>query len=160
MTKNEFMQLVMPPNSRGCRMWTGPVDKAGYGRSYVNGVRGSAHRTAWALVHGDLPKGSPLLHTCMPGYDTGDMSYKLCCTVDHLQPATRADVVRHSAKAGRIGFPGERHHKAKLSDAQAERIRREYALGRTSYRDLADAYLVSSSTIGEIVRGARYVGCP
>ena len=151
------MQRILPPNSLGCRMWTGPVDKAGYGRSFVDGVRGSAHRTAWGLVNGDVPKGVPLLHTCMPDYDTGDMRYKLCCTVDHLQPATRADVVRHSAKAGRIGFPGERHHKAKLSDFQAEQIRCEYASGRRSYADLADAYLVSPSTIGEIVRGARYI---
>ena len=158
MTINDFHEFILPPNAIGCRLWNGPVDRMGYGRCCVEGRRTAPHRLVWEMSNGDLPKGVPLLHLCMDQYGRDDMSYRLCCTLEHLRRVERHEVVRNNIKLGRLGFPGEQHFNAKLTNMEASAIRTIYASGQASYRNLASQYGVSASTIGEIVRGARYRG--
>jgi hypothetical protein len=54
---------------------------------------------------------------------------------------------------------GERHHGAKLTDAQVVAIRARHAAGGVSYAHLARCYAVTEGTIREVVarRGWRHV---
>lgn len=48
--------------------------------------------------------------------------------------------------------PGERHHAAKLTEAQVRTIRRQYATGRISHLELAVQYGLATSSIGAILQ--------
>lgn len=124
MTINDFHELILPPNEAGCRLWNGPVDRMGYGRCCVEGRRAAPHRLMWEMANGDLPKGVPLLHLCMDRYGRDDLSYRLCCTLEHLRRAERREVIRNNIKLGRLGFSGEKHFHAKLTDSEAFAIRK------------------------------------
>jgi DNA-binding transcriptional regulator YiaG len=53
------------------------------------------------------------------------------------------------------GYRGERHHRAALTDAQAQEIRRRYAQG-LSQSAVAQEFGVSQITVSRVVRGERY----
>ena len=48
----------------GCWEFTGGRDKDGYGKFTVLGVTLRAHRVAYDLCVGDIPKGALVLHSC------------------------------------------------------------------------------------------------
>ena len=52
---------------------------------------------------------------------------------------------------------GEKNPKAKLTQQQADAIRKEYAQGGTSHRQLADKYGVSKPTITRILNNKTYI---
>lgn len=52
---------------------------------------------------------------------------------------------------------GEYHGSAKLTDAEAQTIRDEYATGMVSYRVLALRFDVSKATVRDIVVGRRRI---
>lgn len=90
----------------GCQVWTGSVDRRGYGK-FTAGPRDSriytgAHRASWLSRVGDIPDGLVLDHLCRN---------PLCVNVDHLEVVTnQVNTLRgdHSAKAGRSGTrPGK-----------------------------------------------------
>jgi hypothetical protein len=60
---------------RGCLLWTGTIDRHGYGR-YSNEA---AHRHAYELEHGSIPAGKELHHTCRR---------RACVLFDHLVAVT------------------------------------------------------------------------
>lgn len=48
-----------------CWIWTGSVDKWGYGQVYWNGERARlAHRIAYQIAYGEVPKGLFVRHFC------------------------------------------------------------------------------------------------
>lgn len=54
---------------------------------------------------------------------------------------------------------GEWHHRAKLTTAQVQAIREDYAAGRGGYQALAKRYGCGTSTVRDIVQGAtRWAG--
>lgn len=83
----------------GCWLWTGKRNpRHDYGQFYVgwDGKRYReirAHRASWMLVHGDIPKGQEVLHTC----DT-----PLCVNPDHLFLGDKSANMRDAAKKGRL----------------------------------------------------------
>jgi hypothetical protein len=76
----------------GHLMWTATVNPGGYGMiGHERKVR-TAHRVAWELAHGAVPKGLCVLHRCdTPG----------CVAVDHLFLGTYAENNRDMAVKGR-----------------------------------------------------------
>lgn len=62
----------------GCHLWTGRLDRDGYGR---DGSR-QAHRVAWEATHGQIPPGLELEHTCRQ---------RRCIRVAHLELVTRGE---------------------------------------------------------------------
>lgn len=80
--------------SNGCRIpvsirWPGKELKMtwdGYMQVTVDGRRGRAHKVAWELANGPVPKGLTLDHLCRN---------RICCEVAHLEPITnRENVLR------------------------------------------------------------------
>lgn len=83
-----------------CLIWTGTTIHNGYGRITVDGRGSLAHRYAWERVHGPVPEGMDLDHTC---YN------RLCCNVNHLRPATRSQNVANRPGPTRASKSGVRN---------------------------------------------------
>lgn len=67
----------------GCYLWTGPLDRDGYGVSYSGG-RGprAAHLVAYRELVGEPPAGKVLDHLCRR---------RNCVRPEHLEPITGAE---------------------------------------------------------------------
>lgn len=97
----------------GCREWTKARDRQGYGvcgngRHNIAGeVR--AHRAAYVLFKGAIPKGMLVLHSC----DNAS-----CVNPDHLHLGTHSQNQGEKAARKRSLF-GEQHPKTKLTNEQA-----------------------------------------
>lgn len=137
-----------------CWVWSGWVDPDGYGvlrrGGKQNGAYGviSAHRAAWLVFVGEIPKATPwVLHKC---------DNPPCCNPDHLFLGTAADNNCDCAQKGRT-VKGERHHKAKLSAAQVQEILKQCAEGRPQ-KDIALEFGVAKSTITYVKQGRTWQG--
>ena len=78
LTKADIEANIRVDPIRGCWLWTGAVNSAGYG--YKGRWTNLAHKRAYLLWKGEVPKGLQLDHRC---------SVKACCNPDHLKPAPR-----------------------------------------------------------------------
>ncbi|MCI3246278.1 HNH endonuclease signature motif containing protein [Streptomyces spinosisporus] len=50
--------------SSDCHVWTGPLDKDGYGSFFLRRRNRRAHRVAWYDMHGPVPDGLVINHVC------------------------------------------------------------------------------------------------
>lgn len=130
-----------------CWLWTGARIKSnsrlspyGYGTICLgtrpNG-KGLAHRVAWTLVVGPIPKGLLVLHKC---------DNPPCVNPDHLFLGTQKDNVEDCAKKGRRNQARHGRHRGKLSDEQRHQIPslREQGLTQES---IAEMFGVRAQTI-------------
>lgn len=114
----------------GCWVWTGYRNpKTGYGQVSVNADEreelGLRSRTVTAPVlvcsiyHGPRPDGLEVLHLC---------HRRECCAPWHLRWGTRKENARMAWDEGNQQS-GERHHRAKYSDALVAEARYRLSLG-------------------------------
>ena len=52
------------PGESGCLLWTGGLDRYGYGKISVGGNYKKAHRVAWERVNGPIPPDLTIDHLC------------------------------------------------------------------------------------------------
>lgn len=129
-----------------CHVFTGTVTPSGYGAFYFDSIiQGSAHRVAYEMWKGDIPKGGYVIPSC---------GNKLCCNPDHLTLGTFKDVMRIRNEAGR-SIRGTRNPKAKLNLEQVQNIRDRLAAG-IKPRILAAEFDISQSTISQIKQGKTW----
>lgn len=91
-------------SSNGCLLWTGSINKSGYGAIRVNGETRGAHRFAWTESGRSIPSGRTLDHTC---------HVRRCVNVDHLRLATpkqQAENLSGPTMAGSSGHRGVSPH--------------------------------------------------
>jgi len=82
----------------GCHLWTGYVHRTGYGRVAYHGKVREAHRVAYELAHGPVPKGKEIDHLCR---------VRRCVNPDHLEAVTRkVNCLRGAAPTIKIYFSG------------------------------------------------------
>src|SRR5438445_9786749 len=92
-----------PEPLTGCHIWQGHDNGDGYGCLRYQGRYHPAHRLAWSLKHGPIPKGMIICHRC---------NVRRCVNPDHLVLGTRADN-NADTKAARL----------RLADARAATTR-------------------------------------
>jgi hypothetical protein len=101
----------------GCWLWTATTSGKSqpwiYGKVKVGQRKRFAHRVAWELYRGPIPKGVCVLHHC----DT-----PLCVNPAHLFLGTFKANTRDAVSKGRHPH-GETNGAAKLTDAQVAEIR-------------------------------------
>ncbi len=83
----EIITESLPELVGPCKIWAGPLDELGYGRTYA--VSGSTtHVVAWTLYHNKpVPKGYELDHLC---------NNRACYEVKHLETVTRSENMRRA----------------------------------------------------------------
>lgn len=81
-----------------CWWWTAYINDRGYGKFQFAGKSERAHRAAWLLTYGPIPKGLDVLHSCdMPA----------CVYPSHLWLGTHGDNVWDRVmKETAIGYRG------------------------------------------------------
>ena len=115
-----------------CWVWKGSVTKAGYGQFIYQGRPETAHRAAWLLFRGRIPKGWWVMHK-------HEQCSKLCVNPTHLKlynPKKKARTNRLTAKAVR-------------------EIRELYvpASDRITAQDLASKFNTTAKTIYTVAAG-------
>lgn len=82
---------VAAPDS-DCLLWTGSINKRGFGRTRHKGKTIDVHRAMWIAAHGEIPAGECVLHTC---------HVRHCINDEHLFLGERSAVNYHMIVAGR-----------------------------------------------------------
>ena len=145
---DRFYDKIFIDPETGCHKWTAGLNK-GYGQFRHAGKIKRAHRVAWELANGEIPKGLLVLHKC----DVPE-----CVNPDHLFLGTQKENMQDCSKKDRVArnnLPkGEAHHKAKLTRDDVSIIKQKLADGETGAA-LGREYGVSRQQISHIKHG-RY----
>lgn len=82
-------ELLLGRSSDECWLWTGSLDRHGYGRGYYKGkTTRLMHRAMYDLVVGPIPPGLELDHLCRT---------PRCVNPAHLEPVTPEENARRAA---------------------------------------------------------------
>jgi hypothetical protein len=139
--------------SDGCWLWTGKgrqefgygvigTDESGLSRNASRVL--AAHRAAWKLTHGPIPKGMSVCHQC---------DNPRCVRPDHLFLGTQRDNIQDAARKGRMHRPvmrGEKNRNSRLTTADVIAIRSEREKGRTQ-QSIADQFGITQAQVSAIV---------
>src|SRR5436190_17812213 len=130
-------------SSDECWLWTGTLDRNGYGRFGIDGRQPAAHRVSWRLHRGEIPVGLYVCHHCdVPG----------CVNPEHLFLGTQTDNMRDRTRKGRTAR-GERQGHSKLRTDDVLEIRR---LTGSSQREIARRFGISQSMVSDIVSRRKW----
>jgi hypothetical protein len=131
----------------GCWPWVRGTDRAGYGSPLYSGRKTGAHRIAWTLTHGKIPRQLWVLHKC---------DNPPCCNPKHLFLGTQRDNIDDMITKGRARPPkGERNGLAKLRTKDIPQIRRRVLSG-DRLQTVGDRYGVTKQAIWHIVHGKTW----
>ncbi len=129
----------------GCWIWKGGKNGYGYGVFLLPGEKPvRAHRYAYERVHGAIPDGMIVMHSC---------DNPPCVNPAHLSLGTRDDNNQDKQRKGRHPH-GDSHHWTKISDRQVQEIHGLLADGMSQVA-IARRYGVDNSTISNIKTGKR-----
>lgn len=153
MTTLERFYRFVEEGPNGCWLWTGAVDKDGYGRFWWKGRTRRVTHFVFEVLKEPLSNGLQACHHC---------DVRRCVAPEHLYAGTQQDNVRDTWRRGRCSVNarpqrGEANGLAKLTEAQVEEIRTRYRAGQagvasgTSLRGLAKKFGVSKFTIQSVV---------
>lgn len=140
-----------------CWEWIG-AKASGYGWVSIGGRQYGAHRVSVRIAGGSIPRGMWVCHRC---------DNHACVNPSHLFVGTPADNSADMIAKGRSRFNGpnkprgERHHKAKLTEADVVSIREAVAAGEFT-RAVGLRFGINGATVSGIARGKfwAHVGGP
>lgn len=140
-----FESKYIPEPNSGCWLWEGATTCGGYGhiRFKINNkwTMKRAHRVAFELYKGEIPKGLIVRHCC---------DNRLCVNPNHLLLGTTQDNIDDKMNRGRHNWgttPGHR----KLSFSIANTIREYYATNKLSYKEIALLFNTSASQVHRVL---------
>jgi HNH endonuclease len=137
-----FWSLLDRRATSECWPWSGSRNSTGRGMFSCGKGKGTflAPRILWLLVTGDDPGKKNVLHRC---------DHPWCCNPKHLWLGTQRQNVIDMIEKGRKWMPiGEKHGRAKLTDAAVRAIRRS----RKNNYVLAVDYGVTNALISMVKR--------
>ena len=156
-TFSDVWKLVAQSTPDECWLWMGCKNSTGYGSITISQKVYSAHRIVFALTNpGSIEMSAPkdkkakqfILHKC---------DNRLCCNPAHMFLGNYADNNKDAAAKGRSNAPrGAEHKKSKLTQEQAEMIRKIYVSGMT-YVDLGNMFGIHANNVSRIVRNKAYL---
>ena len=84
LTEDEYERFIgkTETTNSGCLIWTGPLDKDGYGTFYLRRKGRRAHRVAWFNMNGPIEEGMVINHVCRN---------RACVNHQHLKIMTAAE---------------------------------------------------------------------
>lgn len=141
-----FMEKISPEPNSGCWLWTGHLNRLGYGLLYLHGKQVPAHRAALILFTRLPQPGENALHRC---------DNPPCVNPDHLYFGSQSENALDAYKRGRRPL-GENHATAKLCDIDIAYIR----LSKETNRALGIKYGVGYGTIGQVRRRETWQHLP
>lgn len=116
--------------------------RKGYGHIRINYIHYDAHRLAYELTYGKIPKGLCVLHLCNnPG----------CCNPKHLELGTQLTNMKYKVKCGHNPM-GEKSSLHKINNEQVITIRKMYKTGKYSQRELGKKYNISQTEVYKILK--------
>jgi len=144
MEPNKFWEKVdKGETGSDCWLWQGGINQRGYG---FCGRSEKAHRVAWELTHGAIPKGLCVCHEC---------DVRNCVNPEHLFIGTHGDNNRDARNKGRGVYPkGEHHGRSKLTNNQVIEIRNRAFRG--NYSALGREFGVSYEQVRRIAFGSEW----
>lgn len=124
-----------------CWVWDGAVNRHGYGKVMVKGITFGAHRIAYMLANGEMPRDKEILHSC---------DNPPCCNPFHLKAGTHSENMAERDVRKRLPR-GEKHPNARITNAQADSI---FKMG-LSQSEIARALGLHQCTVSRILNGKR-----
>lgn len=107
-------RAVIPDDPMACWGWTGSTNDAGYAMAFVRDEKLRAHRLAYEIFVGPIPKGMDILH--------GPLCAERSCTNwRHLRPGTNTENVQDRVDFGHQ-VRGSKHYMAELTERRVEEI--------------------------------------
>lgn len=141
--ETRFERHIGQVTQDGCVLWSGHLDKDGYGIINSGGSGGKllrAHRVAYQLKYGSIDKGSHILHTC---------DNRACVNVDHLFIGDQATNNRDMTVKKR-NVKGIAVWRAKLDPEKVSLCRQKYSEG-ASISQLASQFSVTNRTMSAAI---------
>ena len=124
-----------------CWEWLGGKTRGGYGEFFFEGSVRRAHRVAWMLEKGEIPEGSLILHSC---------DNPACVNPAHLSIGSHVDNAADMVARGRACV-GEKQGSSRLTEKSVGEIRRRYAAGGVTIRELAAEHGVAEMTVSDVI---------
>jgi endogenous inhibitor of DNA gyrase (YacG/DUF329 family) len=141
-----FWSKVAKGGDDECWLWTGCIQRNGYGAT--TNVVGStlAHRTAWLLAHPGVTvtRADVVRHTC---------DNRRCCNPAHLRCGTYRENSEDMVAKGRSRH-GEKHYLTTLTDLDVLEIAAQCGEGFFSRREIAAHWGVTTHWLARLMRGA------
>jgi hypothetical protein len=148
-TKEQIVEdfLARVKKTSGCWIWTGGLNKAGYGTVKIFNKPKLAHRVSYEIHVGNLPVKILVCHKC---------DNPPCVNPDHLFLGTHRDNAFDSMKKGRFSINkrrGSKSHLSRLTESQVIQIRNRYVKGsrKNGSAGIAKDFNVQPNTISKIV---------
>lgn len=123
-----------------CWLWTGHTNGAGYGQIFRGNRKELAHRIAWELENGSIPKRRIILHRC---------DNSACVNPAHLLLGTQRDNMQDRSDKRMDNYTP---HFSKLAAEDVVKIVDRYKSGDLQSVIAAD-FNVSGPTVSQIIRG-------
>lgn len=142
--KDRFEKFVNKTES--CHIFTGGIIPNGYGLFYFNGKAQGAHRVAYQLFIGKIPKGKHICHTC---------DVRACVNPKHLWLGTHKQNMKDRNLKHRTA-KGIKNGGAKLTLEQVLEIRNKYKPWKYTLTMLAKEYKVSYMCIFRIAHQTHW----
>lgn len=149
--QERFLSFVELVPFTGCWLWNGATD-GNYGLITYKRKLHKAHRLAFELFNGPIPKGSGYHGTCV----LHDCDNRICVNPKHLRLGTQKDNCLDMFKRSRVIRPSRAFNpSAKLSEEQVVEIRKQYP--SNSLRAIAKNHNVNASTIERIINHKTWI---
>ena len=123
-----------------CHIWTASKTRTGYGYFRADGRTDLAHRVAYKLYNGEIPRGMYVIHAC---------DNPSCVNPEHLAIGTQSDNILDCVMKNR-------HPKQKLTESDVTAMREKYESTKTTMTALAKEYGVDKSTVRLAIRGLNW----
>lgn len=137
--KRFWEQVKIIDDATSCWIWTGLRNTKGYGHFMFNEVHTFAHRIVYGYTFPDFDKSLHVCHHC---------DNPPCCRPDHLFLGTNDDNVRDKIAKNR--------QSAKITSEKVRDIRKLYATGQYTMKDLGQTFGVGLTQISRIVNRVRW----